>query len=107
MHEASMHVECSRGLGAPLYAMYCANVNIYIYIQVYIVAGGYRTSPSSDLASTETLEKEGGSAWQLVASLPSARRGVRGLGLDRGRFMVTGEGWTILYNIVQFNSPLA
>ena len=43
------------------------------------------------LASTETLEKDGGTAWQLVASLPSARYGVRGLGLDNGRFMVTGQ----------------
>ena len=60
--------------------------------QVYIVSGGL-ASPhrNSLLASTETLEKEGGSAWQYVASLPSARYGVRGLGLDNGRFMVTGQ----------------
>ena len=45
----------------------------------------------SSLTSTETLEKDGGSAWQLVASLPSARDKVRGLGLDNGRFMVTGQ----------------
>ena len=50
----------------------------------------------SALESTEILEKDGGSAWQLVASLPSARDGVRGLGLDHGRFIVTGEYWTIL-----------
>ena len=43
------------------------------------------------LASTETLLKDGGSAWQLVADLPSPRDGLRGLGLDQGRFMVTGE----------------
>ena len=59
------------------------------FMQVYIVSGGY--SGSSNLASTEILEKDGGSAWQLVASLPSARQGVRGLGLDHGRFMVTGQ----------------
>ena len=57
-------------------------------MQVYIVSGGF---DGSNLASTETLEKDGGSAWQLVASLPSARYGVRGLGLDNGRFMVTGQ----------------
>ena len=58
-------------------------------IQVYIVSGG--AGGSSMLASTEIPEKEGGSAWQYVASLPSARKGVRGLGLDNGRFMVTGQ----------------
>ena len=47
------------------------------------------------LTSTETLEKDGGSAWQLVASLPSARDAVRGVGLDTGRFMIIGECWTM------------
>ena len=65
-------------------------------MQVYIVSGG-RVGSNTRLASTETLEKEGGSAWQLVASLPSARYGVRGLGLDNGRFMVTGQLSTISY----------
>ena len=60
-----------------------------LIVQVYIVSGGH--SGSSRLASTETLEKEGGSAWQLVANLPEARHGVRGLGLSNGRFMVTGQ----------------
>ena len=64
-----------------------------LIVQVYIVSGGYG---SSNLASTETLEKDGGSAWQLVASLPSARQAVRGVGLDHGRFMITGECWTML-----------
>ena len=59
-----------------------------LIVQVYIVSGGY---DNGNLASTETLEKDGGSAWQYVASLPSARKGVRGLGLDNGRFMVTGQ----------------
>ena len=62
-------------------------------MQMYIVSGGWN---SGDVASTETLEKDGGSAWQLVASLPLARRGVRGLGLDHGRFILTGDCWTIL-----------
>ena len=52
------------------------------------------------VSSTETLEKDGGSAWHLMASLPSARYtyGVRGVGLDHGRFIVIGEccmEWTI------------
>ena len=59
-----------------------------LIVQVYIVSGG--SSGSSKLASTETLVKDSGSEWQLVASLPSARYGARGLGLDNGRFMVTG-----------------
>ena len=53
-------------------------------------------SSTAPLASTEILEKDGGTEWQEVASLPSARFGVRGLGLDGGRFIVTGECWTIL-----------
>ena len=65
-------------------------------LQVYIVSGGWG---SSRLASTEILEKDGGRAWQRVANLPKARTTVRGLGLDGGRFMITGECWTILYNL--------
>ena len=61
-----------------------------LILQVYIVSGGYG-SGNSRLASTETLEKDGGTEWKEVASLPSARTGVRGVGLDNGRFMVTGE----------------
>ena len=60
-----------------------------LIVQVYIVSGGGYNSDS--VASTETLEKEGGSAWQLVASLPSARQGLQGVGLENGRFMVTGQ----------------
>ena len=59
-----------------------------------MVAGG--GDGRSALESTEILEKDGGSAWKLVASLPLARDGIRGLGLDHGRFIVTGECWTIL-----------
>ena len=61
-----------------------------LLVQIYIVSGGADSS-SYSLASTETLEKEGGSAWQYVASLPEARSGVKGLGLDHGRFMITGQ----------------
>ena len=68
-----------------------------LFMQVYIVAGGYVVNGrgGTNLASTETLEKDGGSAWQLVASLPSARDAVRGVGLDHGRFIVIGECWTM------------
>ena len=60
-----------------------------LILQVYIVSGG--GSRGSRLASTEILEKDGGSAWQYVASLPEARYHHKGLGLDNGRFMVTGQ----------------
>ena len=73
-------------------------MDIHPIVQVYIVSGGHGVLDlldtvigSSYLASTETLEKDGGSAWQYVASLPSARSGVKGLGLDHGRFMITGQ----------------
>ena len=66
-----------------------------IIMQVYIVSGGYGSSP---VASTETLEKDGGTEWQEVASLPWAKYAFRGVGLDGGWFMVTGECWTILYH---------
>ena len=62
-----------------------------LILQVYIVTGG---RDGSSLASTEILEKDGGSAWQLVASLPTTLRGIKGLGLDHGQFIVTGERWT-------------
>ena len=68
-----------------------------LFVQVYIVTAGRGTdSKGSNIASTEILEKDGGSEWQLVASLPSAMRGVRGVGVDQGRFIVTGECWTML-----------
>ena len=57
-------------------------------MQVYIVSGG---TDGSNLASTEILEKDGGSEWQEVASLPSPRYAPEGLGLDNGRFMITGQ----------------
>ena len=62
-----------------------------LIMQVYIVSGGSGGWKTPYLASTETLEKDGGSAWQYVASLPEARSGVKGLGLDHGRFMITGQ----------------
>ena len=57
------------------------------FLQAYIVTGGY----SDGLASTETLDKERGSAWKLVASLPSPRSGPRGLGVGNGQFLVAGQ----------------
>ena len=67
-----------------------------LIMQVYIVAGGVG---SDYLASTETLEKDGGSAWQQVASLPSARQGLQGVGLDNGRFIVTGQSDSAFRNL--------
>ena len=62
-----------------------------LILQVYIVAGGH----GGGQASTEILEKDGGSSWQVVASLPSGRHGVRGVGLNHGRFIITGECSTV------------
>ena len=64
-------------------------------MQVYIVAGGY-SGHGQFLVSTETLKKDGGSSWQSVASLPSGKTGLRGLGLDHGRFIVTGQSIQLL-----------
>ena len=61
-------------------------------MQVYIVSGGH---DRGYVASTEILDKDGGSAWQLVANLPLARNGLQGLGLDNGWFIVTGECWVL------------
>ena len=73
-----------------------------LFLQVYVVAGGEHWVTGGEhwdggaLKYTEILEKDGGSAWKLVASLPSARGGIRGVGLDHGRFIITGECWTII-----------
>ena len=57
--------------------------------QFYIVSGG--VALGSYVTSTEILKKEGGSSWQMVASLPSARGAFRGVSLPNGHFMVSGE----------------
>ena len=59
-------------------------------MQVYIITGGW--DGGNNLGSTEIMLKEGGTAWQQVADLPSARYGLRGVGLDNGKFLVTGWG---------------
>ena len=59
-------------------------------MQVYIITGGW--DGGNNLGSTEIMLKEGGTAWQQVADLPSARYGLRGVGLDSGKFLVTGWG---------------
>ena len=46
-----------------------------------------------NLAPTETLMKNGGTAWQPVKALPTARGQLAGVGLDHGRFVVTGGLW--------------
>ena len=69
-------------------------------MQVYIVTGG---KVRSYLSSTETLEKDGGSAWQEVASLPSGRGYLQGVGLDNGRFIVTGQSVSVFRNLNIFS----
>ena len=77
-------------------------------MQFYIVAGGYRVTSIQpchachgfgvEVASTEILKKEGGTSWQTVASLPSARKGLRGVSLPNGHFMVSGEDSSMFYD---------
>ena len=55
------------------------------------MAGG---SPTT--ASTETLIKDVSTAWQQVADLPFATYGLRGIGLDNGKFLVAGENLTLI-----------
>ena len=70
-------------------------------MQVLIVSGGNsgysRGRRPEAMSSTETLAVNGGITWKLVASLPSGRWGARGLGLDNGRFLVTGQLTTCTY----------
>ena len=59
-------------------------------MQAYIVTGG-----KGYLASTETLLRDGGVAWQYAANLPFGINGIRGLGLNDGNFIATGEIFTM------------
>ena len=43
------------------------------------------------LSSTEILVKDGGTSWKSVAELPYKARSLRGVSLDNGFFIVTGE----------------
>ena len=66
-------------------------------MQFYIVTGG-RLSLKEVASSTEILKKDGGTSWQTVASLPSARKGLRGVSLPNGHFMVSGEDSSMFYD---------
>ena len=57
-------------------------------LQTYIVTGGYG---GQILSSTEILVKEGGTSWKSAAELPYTARSLRGVSLDSGHFIVTGE----------------
>ena len=57
-------------------------------MQVYIVTGGVG---SGRLSSTETLLKDGGTAWQTASNLPSPTEELYGVSIN-GKFIVTGEG---------------
>ena len=65
-------------------------------MQFYIVSGGRGLTTRTEdrrytMASTEVLKKDGGTSWQIVASLPSVRHNLRGVSLPNGHFMVSGE----------------
>ena len=54
------------------------------------------------MASSETLLRDGGTSWQSAASLPTVRDAPRGIGLDNGHFLVTGEVFCSMFKIVWF-----
>ena len=58
--------------------------------QFYIVSGGYVGIPGRNLASTEILNKNGGTGWATAASLPFGRRHFTGLSISNGHFLVAG-----------------
>ena len=68
------------------------------FSQVYIIAGGTGIGEHGYplLSSTWTLLKHPDGPrsdwkWRAAADLPSARTGLSGVGLDNGRFLVTGQ----------------
>ena len=61
----------------------------YHLFQVYIVAGACcRTFAQT--TSTEKFLKDTGTEWQIAADLPSSRYNHIGVGLDNGKFLVSG-----------------
>jgi len=54
---------------------------------IYLVAGGYIGGGDTD--STELLS-ESGNSWTYASSLPSSRRGLRGVSLNNNIFMIGG-----------------
>ena len=64
----------------------------YNYHQVFLVAGGYDGS-----YSTETLV-EGGQAWNFQKPLPSGRRGLRGISLPDTVIMLGKKVLTFTFN---------
>ena len=59
-------------------------------LQTYIVTGG-RFYGNQILSSTEILEKDRGTSWKSAAELPYSANSLRGVSLDNGLFIVTGE----------------
>ena len=57
--------------------------------QFYIVTGG--NDGSRDLDSTEIMNKDGGTSWHTVASMPSISYALSGVSLPNGHFMISGE----------------
>ena len=57
--------------------------------QFYIVTGG--NDGSRDLDSTEIMNKDGGTSWHTVASMPFISYALSGVSLPNGHFMVSGD----------------
>ena len=62
-------------------------------LQVYIVTGGMGGGEwyGYALASTETLVKKRGTAWQYARDLPIDTRAMSGVSLDNGDFLLVGQ----------------
>ena len=62
-------------------------------LQIYLVTGGmgYGEWYGLALASTETLKKDGGTAWQYARDLPKVTVGMSGVALDNGHFILVGQ----------------
>ena len=64
-----------------------------INLQVYLVTGGMGEGEwyGLALASTETLVKKRGTAWQYARDLPIDTRAMSGVSLDNGDFLLVGQ----------------
>ena len=62
-------------------------------LQVYLVTGGMGHGEwyGYAMASTETLVKKGGTAWQYARDLPKVTVGMSGVALDNGHFIIVGQ----------------
>ena len=92
-HACGHYVENSNDVRITLYntiELHCyINAKCNMYIQVYIVTGGY-CNVCGSLSSTEVLTEGSSPQWNLIADLPSSLYATQGLSFDNS-FFVFGE----------------